>query len=318
MDDIYRQQKYSEFATQLDQSRQTQSNLLIVTLPGFGVSALINAYLTRSPLEPEFYNILNLDFNRYPEALKTAQDRFAQAVPKQKFCLVVNKPALIESPEFKNSSLFTHFYSTYHLCPRSIEDCRQIVLSLSPKTKATQIKKIFDLSGGIVQLAKYLTVNQDKIENQDQLYSDPQLLSILKMISDGAANTSRLILQKLGAVNESGNWISQLMANWFVRHLSSTDFQIKANFDLSFEENGVKNPNQLTRTEKEIIDFILQHQNKISREEVSDLKWGQGKYDNFSDEAINVTMRRLNKKLRLYQVRTIPKVGYVLERRQRN
>jgi len=46
---------------------------------------------------------------------------------------------------------------------------------------------------------------------------------------------------------------------------------------------------------------------------VSDIKWGIGKYDEFSDQAINKQMRRLSQKFSKFTIVTIPKVGFEIQ-----
>ena len=87
---------------------------------------------------------------------------------------------------------------------------------------------------------------------------------------------------------------------------------IVINKDLTFIEEGEARETPLIKAERDILEHLLS-EGVVTREKVADFKWGDGSYDNFSDQAINKTIQRLNKKLIKHRITAIPKVGYKLE-----
>jgi DNA-binding response OmpR family regulator len=91
--------------------------------------------------------------------------------------------------------------------------------------------------------------------------------------------------------------------------------KLKLNFDLSFEEDGVESQTKLTLAEKRILEELVKNEGQITREKIADFKWGEGSYDEFSDQAINKAVKRLNVKLTKYRLKAILGVGYKAVRR---
>lgn len=171
-----------------------------------------------------------------------------------------------------------------------------IIEDLGIKMADKDKQEIFEKSQGIAKLVKFLAVNRQRYKEEDK---EP----VLAPIEEAARGCPNDLLIRFG-LNREGV-------------LSGTDsgLGISINFDLSFEEEGVKSDEKLSRIERDILIFMTANGGEIAREKVADFKWGEGKYDEFSDQAINKTMRRLSGKLSLHQIETIPKVGYKLRKK---
>ena len=90
---------------------------------------------------------------------------------------------------------------------------------------------------------------------------------------------------------------------------------IEIDFDLSIREDGQMSKEKLTEVEARILREMMQNEGKMTKDKVSEIKWGKAEFDEFSDQAINKTMRRINEKMTVYKITTIPKVGFVIEKR---
>ena len=132
---------------------------------------------------------------------------------------------------------------------------------------------------------------------------DAVIEPILKVVS----RCSPADLEKLGLV-ENGKIKSKLLAGNV--GLSNKDLDIKVAFDLSVTEAGQSTGERLTQTEANILRIMVTDSGEITKEGVSNIKWGEGKYDALSDRAINKAMRRLSEILVKHKIITIPKVGY--------
>ena len=298
---FYSQDLYKSLESALDTNRQMKSNLLIVTLPGLGISYFLKSYLKKkndksisylhnADQKLNKYNILDLDFDNNPDALTIAENYFRSADIDQKFALVINNPKLISTENFKSTYLAKHLYQTFYFTTRNLKDTEIFALEINHRLTTTRIKEIFASTGGIGKLIKFLAINPLATDFPEDLVKD-----IIHSISQ----TDPEILKKMN-IDTSLPFLTN----------SPQKLNIKINFDLSFLENDILSEEKLTKEEKDILDFLLENKNEISREKVSDFKWGEGKYDEFSDQAINKSMRRLSDKLKYYEIETIPKVGY--------
>jgi hypothetical protein len=91
--------------------------------------------------------------------------------------------------------------------------------------------------------------------------------------------------------------------------------EIEVGDDLVMMEDGQKTGETMTVLEKQIVEYAATHGGIIPKEKIAEFKWGEGSYDQYSDQAIGKTMQRLEKKLHKYQLSALIKVGYKLERK---
>jgi len=298
--DVYSQSLYKEFKQALDASRQVNSNLLIVTVPGSGISYFAKSYLKKTNLKDTAYitkpnqtisklNILDIDFLQDSSSLEIVNDYLKHADIDQKFIVILNRPSLLDTPEYKNSYLSSHIYSTFYFHTRSLVDTAISAREFNSKLTDSDIKDIFSSSAGIGKLIKFKAINPKLPFPQDIL------LPIINTIKE----TSPEILSKL-----------EISSDWPALDLVPSKLNININFDLTFTENNQLSANTLTKEERDILNYMLTNDNQTSREKVAEFKWGENGYDDFSDQAINKSMRRLAEKLTKFIIETIPKVGY--------
>ena len=295
----------SELKNELDRARKLKYNLAVVSVPGMGCSRLLKQYIADNP-EVKYinkpgeelgdFNILDLAFDLNSEALKWADDYFHQAGSGQGIAIAINTPYIFSSEEYRYSFVRGHVYKEYWLKTADIGETAEILLLMKIKCSRKRVEEIWRDSGGLRQLIKYEAV-------ADGGLIDAVIEPILKVVS----RCSPADLEKLGLV-ENGKIKSKLLAGNV--GLSNKDLDIKVAFDLSVTEAGQSTGERLTQTEANILRIMVTDSGEITKEGVSNIKWGEGKYDALSDRAINKAMRRLSEKLVKHKIITIPKVGY--------
>lgn len=305
------QQAYKELAKQLDESRKLEANLLIVTLPCTGISRALKEYVQDiNDIQVSLwmdnsgnitsYNLINLDWND-DNAISEIDQILKKATPSQHFAVVINYPGRMEESKVKNSYLLTHIYKRYYFGCYNIQDTRDLMVGLKPNITEDEVNKIYKRSGGIVQIVKALALEAN----------DQEILNIVTPIISAIKNTDLQTLEALG-VAKKGVIGSELLREKLDNLDSKQMYDIKVNFDLSFEEGGKKSANKVTAVEKKIIEKIVLNNGEINKEEISDIKWGDGKYDKYSDQAIKKQILRLGEKLTRYRFVAVTGVGYKL------
>lgn len=311
---VYNQSEYKEFESYINNLIESVSNGLILTLPGMGLSYFLKSYLKKTSKKIDYYSSVPDKLSSEINVIENDStnisflDDLDSLLKRQldvKVILCLNQPQMTETEKYKNSYFSHHTYSAHYLKLVRYESCFDICREVNPKLKETEIKKIYGLSGGFRKLIKFLCLNADRftgISKADVVKSD-ELKTILQPTVNSVSKCSTEMITKLGI--DKDNLIFDLKPNLEV------DIEIKD--DLSFWEHGKKNTNKLTVFEKEVLEYLLNNDLFISKEGVSDIKWGEGKYDNYSDQAINKAMRRLNKKLMFHKIETIIKTGFRLK-----
>jgi len=242
------------------------------------------------------FNILDLAFDLNSGALDWANDYFHRAGAGQGIALAINIPYIFANDEYKNSFVRSHIYKAYWLKAASLDETGKVLSLMDMKLDKKKIREIWDESGGLPQLVKYEAVG-------DRGLIDAVIEPILKVVS----RCSPEDLERLSLM-ENGKIKSKLLAGSV--DLSNKDLDIKVAFDLSVTEVGRSTGQKLTQTEANILRMMVTNSGEITKEGVSNIKWGEGKYDALSDRAINKAMRRLSEKLVKHKIITIPKVGY--------
>lgn len=283
---------YQQLKEEIDKARGQGYNLMVVSVPGMGGSYLLRKYASENsevtyinkPAEVlGKFNLIDLAMDLEAGLGKVADDFGRSLGMDQKMVLLVNTPYWLDSNEYQESYLSGHIYKMFWLKTVSQSELGE---------------EMYQLSGGLPQLVKYLKAGGDR----------EAMRGIVEPILRVISKCSDKDLEKLGIKN-NGVLVSQILRDYQPTESGG----IKINFDLSVVEDGTVGE-KLTVVEAEVLRKMLGQEGQISKEEVSDIKWGEGKYDQFSDQAINKTMRRLNDKLKKYEVETIPKVGFRLKR----
>ncbi|MBI2465297.1 helix-turn-helix domain-containing protein [Candidatus Shapirobacteria bacterium] len=299
--------RYSELKKELDAAKKLKYNVAVVSVPGMGSSRLLKKY-ARENSEVKYisspgedladFSILDLAYDLHDDALSWTEDYFHKAGSGQSVAVAINTPFIFEQIDFKKSFFKGHLYKIIWIRAMVEVEVGEMILEMGEKVDKKQLEEIMIQSGGLPQLVKY-----ELVGDKDQV--SYVLEPILKVIN----KCSPVDLEKLGLMT-GDKIISKLLVD--NNKNSGLGFDIKIGFDLSIKENRDEGDIKVSLYEKKIIEKMLDNEGKITKEEVSDIKWGEGKYDEYSDQAINKAMRRLSEKLTKYKIETIPKVGYKL------
>lgn len=317
---FYQLPDYKEFKDKLSEHIRLSVNLLIVSVPGVGVTHFVKkflekeapkgvAYINSPDLKLDKFNILDLDFDKNPNALDEVTRYMKSATLDQKFAVVVNTPFLLESDNYKRSFLASHVYTTYYFGARSRDYVEVYIQDMGVNLPKSKIDKIYHLSGGLGRLVKFLVSHRDWLEkNAKEIIEQEETTSILRPTIEVVSKCNDEILIKLGLQT------SQLLNTYFQLYPVEKPIDIKLSPDLTFIEQGEKRE-RLTKTESLILKYMLEHQRVIEKDKVAEFKWGEGSYDKFSDQAVNKTMRRIDKKLKFHAIKTIPEYGFKIVKR---
>ncbi len=321
--DFYTTPSYLEFEFELAKNIKSQVNYLIVTVPGMGASYYVKLFLEkRSQKEVSYintagqklseYNILDLDFDKNERALEETIGYFKVASVVQKFAVLVNTPYLLESEEYRRSFVASHVYQTYYFRARTREEVAVIVKDIDKSLDKGQTERIYALSGGIPRLVKFLVYHKDLLEKKTaEIASEPDLTAVMVPTARVVEKCKEVDLIKLG-VRSNNSWISELLGNYFA-HMPIARFDIGISQDLRLSEEG-KETGNLSKFEAEVLKLMLDNSGFVTKEQVAEVKWGKDSYDEFSDQAVNKAMRRLDEKLTKYRIKAIPKHGFRMEK----
>jgi hypothetical protein len=310
--DVCDQKSYRDLEVALEKHRKLNSNLLVVTVPGMGVSRLLKEYVKRNKEKGVKYignlgdktgifNIVDLDRRVNIGEIDSLIRGF---VEEKKWALVVWADKLT-ADGWVNSYVFGHAYGRYYLQALSKEDVEISAKLLDSGLKKEEIGKIYDLSGGLAKIMKYLVVNGTDGKSDG-------LKVLINEVLGGTLGLEEGMLEKM-KIKKDGKYLSKLVEEHVGQFVVKTGLDIKIDFDLSFWEAGEKNQQKLTPDEKRVLEKMLVGGGKATKEEVAEAKWGEGKYDKFSDQAIGKAMRRLGVKLAKYKIETVPRVGFEIK-----
>ncbi len=322
MVDFYKQESFLEFERAMLATMGKPVSILILSVPGLGYSHFSEKFVEKyrdkgvkhirvADETLANFNILDLDFDIRDDALKISDEYFRIATKTQKFAVIINDPSFINSEEYLASKTSSRLYNTFLFKVRNYEDTENFAKEVNSDLTKDQLKVIYEMSGGIGRIIKYLSINPDKLElSLDELILDKRLYSILESTVFTIARCDDDILEAIGIL-QNGKYVSSYLTTYYKKNPVAKKFSIVTRPDLSFKENGEEANTRLTQTEKDILDLLIQG-TVVTREKVADVKWGEGSYDEYSDQAINKTMQRLGNKLKEHQLIPIPKVGYKL------
>jgi hypothetical protein len=290
------QKSYQDLKLAIEKAIENKANLLIVTIPGTGMARFLNEI--RAEMGPKLtIKVLNLDWANFDEAINKAEAVMNSLALGDRILITVNYPALLADKRLTSASWWNHFYQRYYFGVRDEEDSLKVISELKPAMTEAEAGKIYQLSGGIVQIMKYLALNGGVAGEGLEAVVGPIVRAVL--------GTNVEIRQKLDLVVE-GTVLEE--------YLKGKEWPIRIDFELNLIEDGV-NTGKLALVEAEVLRMIMENGGKITKEEVAEIKWGKDKYDEFSDQAINKAIRRLDEKLQKHVIETIPKVGFILKKR---
>jgi hypothetical protein len=326
---FYSQGLYKDLEAIILKSIKTKSNLIVFAVPGLGVSYFIQKFLEKhKELDISYildidnnaslssYNILDIDSEKTGDFLERVGDYLRKAGINKKFAVIINTPYILREELFKQSYLAKHSHLVFFFRARERKDTDIFALEIQKDLSKNELEAIFKLSGGIGRIIKFLAVNRDLIDNSiGDLLKNESLVRIINPTIDVVRKCDNELLKELGFVDDDNNFRSLLLRRYFEENPIEPIFDIKVNEDYSFLEGGILSSNRLLKLEKMVIDEALRNGGVVTKERVADFKWGEGSYDEYSDQAIGKTMQRLNRKLTLYKFLPIIGVGYKLSRK---
>lgn len=305
-----------ELARFVAELRQNEASGVLVSVPGMGASYYCKKLVEKDPSiryiniegqELAKFNILDFDFDRDSEAGRKVDDYFKKAMPDQKFLVIVNRPDLIESGKLDEFFFTRRIYKQLWFRSNDLEMTRLMVSEFVSNPDEGLVKRIFDLSGGLRRIIKYFAVNKNLVDLDLQELSKREDLQRLLI-------PSVLVINKVSGelLNKLGLKINELMKEMMKNVAEVID--IKVNQEMKLVENGQVGEG-LTKIEKQILELaVAVPENVITKESIASQKWGEGSYDEYSDQAISKTIQRLNAKLQKHLFEPIPQVGYKLRR----
>lgn len=313
--------EYKNLEKELDRCVKVNVNFLIVTFVGYSVSFFLKkilekkkgdiAYINQEGQKLSKYNILDLDFSSNPNALEIVEKYIKSANLDQKFAVVINTPHILNSETFKKSYIGTHFYSVYKFIKPSFEKTKLYVSYMGVKMNDKNINTLHNLTGGIGRLGKYLLTNTKLLDlDSKDLVNDQNIINLIKPIVEVYSKSDEKTLEEYG-VKKDGVYTSGIINSFVENNPFEAPLNLNVTPDLLLIEKDV-NSNTLNNVEARIIKHVITNERLIEKEKIAEIKWGEGSYDKYSDQAIVKTIRRLNKKMKYYKFATISKVGYKL------
>lgn len=317
------QKLYQEFKSILDKNIDQKGNGLIITLPGFGASYFIKYYLQENPDRAVYidgsgqnlgdYSILDFSESQSDIWLKFVEEYFKKAGLQQKLTVVVSDPAILESESYKKSWLPAHLYSEFYLRARDEADTETFTHELNPKLNKEQVRQIFEWSGGIARIIKYLALNPEELKKGiGEMVAKSRLQDLVLPIITEAKKCSKKMRETLGIL-EGEKVRSGILNSLWQSTATNMGLKIEVRSDLSVWEDGEQLPEKVTKREADILAATLSGEGIITKDKISEIKWGNGEYEKFSDQAVGKTIQRLNIKLKKYKFEAIIGVGYKLK-----
>ena len=313
--------EYKDLEKELDRCVKLNVNFLIVTFVGYSVSFFLKkileekrddiAYINQEDQKLSKYNILDLDFCSNQNALEIVERYIKSAKLDQKFAVVINTPHVLETDEFKRSYIGTHFYSVYKFKRPELEATKVYTDLMKVKLDKSKTKRLYELTGGIGRLGKYLLTNTNLLDLDIKTISDEESISkLISPIINTYSKSTDTQLEEFG-VKRNGQFTSEIIDKYIKKHPLETSLKINVSSDLLLFENYSESCS-INNVESQIIKYIILNKGLIEKEKIAEIKWGEGSYDKYSDQAIVKTIRRLNKKMKFYKFVTISKIGYKL------
>jgi hypothetical protein len=317
--DFYKLPEYVELEKELDKNIKLGVNFIFSSFEGYSISYFLKKYMEKKPKNVSYidqagiklskYNILDFDFCVNPDALTVIEEHIKSAKLDQKFAVVINDPSIFDKDDYKNSYIGVHHYSTYHFKKPSLEYVKTYTKDMKVEFNNEDINNIYELSGGIGRLVKFLIVNRSLIDLPvTEIINNKSIVDLITPVIKVIQNSNELTLNMFGVKNND-KFTSKIIETYFIENNISIHPQIIILKDLTVNENG-ENKERLNKIEAMVLQSILDNDGLIEKAKVADLKWGDGSYDQYSDQAIAKTILRINRKLTYYKIVAIPKYGY--------
>jgi len=299
--------------------KERQINGLVVTFPGLGATYVAKkmsdvgeaTFLTGSGGELGESNIIYLDWVNNLESIAVLDKYFLASRSDQNIVVVVDDPYLIDSESFKNSYASKRFYDQYWFGVMDKMETYELIESFVESLPEKAKELIWEISGGIPQITKHLAL-RTKVRDIDKLSEDFAVQVICQPMIKVINRASKQSLEKLGLYIDGK--ITSSLLNKLVGQESFV-FDIKIRSDLLVLEDGENYKERLSRLERDVLGKMINNGGFITKDQVAEIKWGSAEFSNFSDQAINKTMRRLDKRLHKYKIVTKWKTGYMLSAR---
>lgn len=323
--DFFELKAYRQLAEVLDKQRSIKANLIIASLPGVGASFFLKkyreqkkddrvAYITGLGQETAEFNLVDVDFETNEEALGWAEQYLKMAVTEEKFAVVVNAPSVLEGKDFSQSYLGRHAYSTYYLGFQDREAVEELAWRMGIELSPEVTDRVWRLTGGVGRWAKYVLSHLDMTnKGVGEMLEEGVLRRMVEPLACEVQRCGQPMLEKLGVIKE-GKVQAELLVAYMQKFGAELKNGLEVGPDLVVMEDG-QSGEELLKIEAEVVKYIQGHGGVIEKEKVAEFKWGEGGYDKFSDQAVNKTMRRLDKKLKRHKIETISGYGFKLVRR---
>lgn len=321
---FYHHPQYREFERAIWDHWNRKASVLVVTVSGMSENFFAKKFSQRWKKKGVTlvdsvnqrigrFTVLMVDAASDEHELEMVDTYLRSAALDQKFAVVVNNPSIVETEQFRRSYTSKHVYGTYYL--RALpEDMMKIFASeLGVSLSKTDLSRVYRLTGGVARWIKWLMVHRDRLgDTPQELLRNEEFLQVLEPTMTLIGVCSDAVLAKLG-LEENDHWNGAIADEYFQHHPRQPSFAIAINPDLRVTEKGRVSDQCLTALEKSILESMIARDGVITKDQVADLKYGAGRYDRFSDQAINKAMRRLDEKLDMYRIATIPKFGFKIE-----
>ncbi|HQF36327.1 MAG TPA: helix-turn-helix domain-containing protein [Candidatus Dojkabacteria bacterium] len=301
-----------------DDAFKNKFNSAIYTIPGLGGGYMgqlysnlkkIN-YINNLQYKISEANIVNLDLlsqdniKLYNQILVNSQNK----ISNRNCSFIINNPTLFK--EENQAEFQRHIYQIFWMRAKNLEETKFYINELNINFTQSQINEVYELSGGIPRLIKFLCFNKELLGNPiETICANQTLNALIQTTIDSIKITDNNELKLMNLINAEG-WKSKIV-DYLIKDLNNKNINITINKDLSFLENDTPSKTNLTVTEKEILLLLIQ-KTTISRDDISEIKWGKDEDQKFSYWAINKTITRLNSKLEKYIIKPLYKSGYTI------
>lgn len=308
---------FDKLKTILNQAKSRNYNLMLVSIPGTGLSHYLKQYQQENSVDMIYitdlntatlssFNIIDISFLTNPSIFEDIDKLWLSAKVDQKFAIVIDDPGWLRSEQSKKCQFLDRIYSTSFFPVHQESDIRQIAQEKNPEITFQQLTEVITNSAGLARLIKYISLK----ESFAPLWwlEDKQLHRLIHPTLISISHCNDEELSELGIKN------SQLITDLLQKVLPH-NFDIKITPALSILENDQDFHKKVSAIEKTLLEEMKKNEGMISKEKIAEIKWGENSYDSFSDQAIKKTMIRLSVKLRKYRIKSITKFGYQLSLR---
>ncbi len=192
------------FADWIKGCKDREINGLVVTFPGLGITHFVKeltegqeiVFITGRGSELGKTNIIYLDWINNLESIEVLDKYFLALKSDQVIIAVLDDPSFLETENYRNSYASKRFYDQYWLGARNRQETFELIESFVDGMSETEKEKIWEISGGVAQIAKHLAV-RTKSRNLEELAKDFGLQVICQPMIKVINRTSRNYLEKL-------------------------------------------------------------------------------------------------------------------------